>query len=303
MSEMYAAVVDWGTSSFRAWLLDADGAVRGKSSNQLGMAKLQQNEFGPHLEAALQEMEAPTDIPVLMCGMVGAAQGWHQAPYLEAPARLSEIPAQSVRVPDIDRDVRILPGICQKQAGRWDVMRGEETLLYGATFESKSPIIVCLPGTHSKWATISDGSVTSFSTAMTGELFSLLSEKSTLAAYTPARTDQCNWTSFDEAVEEAFMAPQSLLNKLFSIRSMPLLLKGDTAKRMPDRLSGLLIGQEIAGMNIDKQSSVTLLANGELAERYERAMRAFGIKPKIMDATLVAQKGLFHAATQIWSRD
>ena len=300
MSETFAAVVDWGTSSFRAWLMSTNGMVQGTFESPHGMAKLKPEEFGPHLENALSILKAEATTPVLMCGMVGAAQGWHQAPYLETPAHLAEIPQRAVRLPQLERDVRILPGICQKQPEKWDVMRGEETLLYGATLHSNQSSIVCLPGTHSKWAVISDRTVQSFSTAMTGELFSLLSEHSTLASYAHSKPADCRWAAFDAAVQEVRQAPQAILNKLFTIRSMPLLLKGDTAKSMPDRLSGLLIGLEIAGVNIENQAPVLLVANGGLADRYRRALQVFGIDATVSNSTDTAQQGLFHAAQEIW---
>lgn len=49
-------------------------------------------------------------------------------------------------------------------------MRGEETQLLGLITRHKlADATVCLPGTHSKWATVKDGAVAEFKTFMTGE--------------------------------------------------------------------------------------------------------------------------------------
>ena len=51
-------------------------------------------------------------------------------------------------------------------------MRGEETQIAG--FLALNPGwdgVICLPGTHSKWAHVSAGEVVSFQTFLTGESF------------------------------------------------------------------------------------------------------------------------------------
>lgn len=119
-------------------------------------------------------------MPVIACGMVGSRQGWFEAPYRTtpcapvAPGALTRVPTQDPRL-----DVRIAPGL--KQVSPADVMRGEETQIAGALallpdFDG----VLCLPGTHTKWAHVSAGEVVSFQTFMTGEMFALLSTQSVL---------------------------------------------------------------------------------------------------------------------------
>jgi 2-dehydro-3-deoxygalactonokinase len=64
--------------------------------------------------------------------MAGARQGWVEAGYVDTPARLASILEHAVPVPGQDRDIRILPGIAQRDPKAPDVMRGEETQLLGA---------------------------------------------------------------------------------------------------------------------------------------------------------------------------
>jgi 2-dehydro-3-deoxygalactonokinase len=54
-----------------------------------------------------------------------------------------------------------------------------------------------LPGTHSKWVEISGGSITGFRTAMTGELYALLHDHSTLL-----KTDRTGRDADSESVDD-----------------------------------------------------------------------------------------------------
>ena len=110
--------------------------------------------------------------------MVGARQGWIEAPYASVPCT----PATQTIAPEC-RDPRlemhILAGI--RQLHPPDVMRGEETQIAGVLLrEPGFEGVICLPGTHTKWAEVAGGIITSFQTFMTGELFGLLSTQSVL---------------------------------------------------------------------------------------------------------------------------
>ena len=128
------AAIDWGTSSFRAWLLDRVGAVLAESRGGEGMlaASATPGGFPAVLEKHLDTMGAARNLPVIICGMAGARQGWIEAPYVDVPATFGDVLAGAVRVPGIDRDVRIVPGLAQRLESTPDVMRGEETQLAGA---------------------------------------------------------------------------------------------------------------------------------------------------------------------------
>jgi 2-dehydro-3-deoxygalactonokinase len=176
--------VDWGTSNLRAWGIAANGAVLFEHDSPKGMGKLTREEFAP----ALLEVLGPAaearngELQVLICGMAGAKQGWLEAPYLEAPVDLRGLLADAVRpsMPKANIAPAILPGVCQK-AGDENVMRGEETQLLGlAALNPGFNGLVCMPGTHSKWALLSETRIEHFSTAMTGEMFEVLRTHSVL---------------------------------------------------------------------------------------------------------------------------
>lgn len=326
--------VDWGTTSLRLWAFDETGSVMAEARSADGMSRLKPDMFAPLLEKELAAMGVAHDVPVIACGMVGAAQGWVPAPYVDVCSQLDAIVDGAVKAPSA-RSVYILPGVAQRE-GAPDVIRGEETMLLGALESLPRKATVCLPGTHSKWVQVESGFITSFRTAMVGELYEMLSKHSTLSHYLDAGGTPSD-AAFDQAVREALGAPTRLLSALFSVRAMPLLRGDEQAKDMPDRLSGLLIGTEIASALLEANRSsvqtvvanpqahrldaptpatfvrlgsedpelsllgrpITVIASGALGERYARAFTVAGCAFQLFDAELAVQHGLLRAARSL----
>ena len=142
--------IDWGSSSLRAWRLDANGAIVDTRRADLGA--LGHGAATPALLAdALQGWD---DTELLLCGMVGARGGWSEAPYLPCPATpgalaqaLQEVPTQGTALQG--RRSRIVPGVRGGSQALPDVMRGEETQIVGLLSQCPGAAQVCLPGTHS----------------------------------------------------------------------------------------------------------------------------------------------------------
>lgn len=292
--------VDWGTSSFRGWLMTADGTPLGESRGPEGMLHCAEAGFAPVLSAHLAKLGAPAALPVLICGMAGARQGWVEAPYLTTPTRLDALHDGAIRV-ETPGDVRILPGIAQARADQPDVMRGEETQLLGVT-EADFTGLVCIPGTHSKWVRIEAGRVVEFSTYLTGELFAVISQHSILA-YAVDKTGvlPTHGPAFQSGLAAARTAPASLTTSLFGLRAAQLLgfeQRTDGAAR----LSGLLIGNEIAdaARRFGTQQPLRLIAAGSLGGLYEAALAVFGFNTVVVDAEQAARQGLAKAAINIW---
>ena len=300
MDKPECVVVDWGTSSFRLWVLDDKGDILKETSKKAGMSTLEPHQFAPTLDEQLDIFKVDISVPVVICGMAGAVHGWIEAPYIDLPASLMMLPQRAISAPGSARKVFILPGLAQRKFDRPNVMRGEETLLLGALLDQNTSGIICMPGTHSKWVTLEKDKITSFETAMTGEVFSLLSEKSTLSpfAFRPGMGIKCNQT-FEESVREGLNFPQRTLQSIFSVRSKPLLMGKEYAIDMPERLSGLLIGLEISGAMIDKRKAVTLISSGPLTDVYNKALSISGHSIVNLDAEKMSRIGLFHCAKEI----
>ncbi len=236
--------VDWGTTNLRVWAMGPGGVLASATSDD-GMGKLDRDRFEPALLGLIAPWLAEGKrTEVVACGMVGSRQGWHEAPYRTVPCAPLE-PSSLVSVPTRDArlSVRLVPGL--KQTSPADVMRGEETQVAGVLALSPGyDGIICLPGTHSKWAHVSAGEVVSFQTFMTGEMFALLSQASVLRHGMAG--DGWDADAFADGLSDALSRPERIGAKLFGIRAEGLIsgLSPDAARA---RLSGLLIGDRTGG--------------------------------------------------------
>jgi len=295
------AAVDWGTSSLRVWLLDSGGAVLAERRSGEGMQTARETGFAPVLERMLSELAAPDALPAIVCGMAGARQGWVEAPYADVPSPLDDIFARAITVPGIARQVRIVPGLAQRLAGPPDVMRGEETQIAGAVGGlGKGRHVLCMPGTHSKWAEIADGSVTRFTSWMTGEVFGVFAAHSILVHSVGAEAGNVDPASpaFGEGVATGLAEPDRVTSLIFGIRAASL-LEGLGHRDAAARLSGLLIGAEIAAAGaryLENGAPVVLVASGGLKTAYGKALAQAGLSVRAVDADEAVRAGLVHAA-------
>ena len=302
MSKAGYVAVDWGTSSFRLWLVDRAGAVLDERRSAEGMMVASKLGFATVLQSHLDAVGAGNDLPVVICGMAGARQGWVEAGYIDTPAHLASILAGAVVVPGLSRDVRILPGIAQRDRNAPDVMRGEETQLLGALgMDAADDAVVCIPGTHSKWAMVKDGTVERFATFMTGELFGVISRETILSHAVANAEEAEDISAFKSAVVAAFDAPALAANLLFRVRSSQLLYGGSAAAAR-ERISGTLIGLELAaGLGKDQpKSGITLVASGRLQKLYRLAFDTLSVPVRSIDAEEAVRRGLSMAAGTIW---
>ncbi len=287
--------VDWGTSQLRLWMMQADGTVLDSRTSDKGMGQLTPTQFEPALTELLGDLPTDRRIPVICCGMVGAKQGWTEAPYVEVPCKAPG-PAEAVRLKTARFDVFILPGV--KQSRQPDVMRGEETQIAGfLAVEPEFDGILCLPGTHTKWAHISAQEIVSFRTFMTGELFDLVSKQSVLRHTVQA--DGWDQSTFEEAVSDAMARPADISAKLFALRAESLLqsLPAHIAK---SRLSGFLIGLELAAARpYWLGQEVVLIGNAAFSNAYKSALDAQFVQTRLADAQTITLQGLQAAYTAL----
>ncbi len=269
--------VDWGTSSLRCWAMQKNVPTEFAESNK-GMSKLKPDEFEPALLELIDKwLPANQKTSMIACGMVGAKQGWIEAPYMSVPCYPPSIES-SVVAPTKDARIKlsILPGLCQ--ASPADVMRGEETLIAGLLVDNaKFSGTVCLPGTHCKWVNIVEGKIQQFTTVITGELFELLSTQSVLrfnVGVTPTADTQHPFNQvFLSTVNEFASAPFNLSSALFSIRAMGL-LENTPSIESTARLSGLLIAADVNSMrHLWQNTTCIIVGKPALADLYQLAIQ------------------------------
>lgn len=296
VNEARLLALDWGSTRLRAFLLDADGSVRAQRQSDEGASTLSgEAAFEQALEHIAGDWrQANPALPVLACGMVGSQHGWREAPYAPCPADAAALTAQALR---LDNGVHILPGLLHD--GRQpDVMRGEETQIVGALArhpELAAQSCLVLPGTHAKWARVQDGRVTGFATHMTGELYALLRQHSVLARLMPADGSTPFSVAGFAAGVDAVRQDGALSHQLFAVRTLGL-FKRVPPEQLPDYLSGLLIGHEIAHeLQASTPATLALIGEPALCQRYALALSRFGVAaPLQLDNT--APAGLWRLA-------
>jgi 2-dehydro-3-deoxygalactonokinase len=277
--------LDWGTSNLRASLLDSTGHTMETRSAPGGVMAVQNRQFHGALFALCGDWIAQFPCPLVASGMVGSRQGWAEAPYLDCPATLKQA-AQSltpvalgaIGSTAVQRTLHIAPGLrCTESNGQVDVMRGEETQIWGAAI---APGGLCvLPGTHSKWAGVGDGGhITRFQTYMTGELFGLLTQHSILGRL--MEFGETNKDTFLSGLRVGMVSYTQASHAIFSARTAGLM--GSIAPQgLPDYLSGLLIGIELgSALSVEAphaKPEVTLIGDEALCWRYELAFEQAGM--------------------------
>jgi len=293
--------IDWGTTSARAYRLDARGRILDEQSAPLGVQKVEPGEF-PRALTALLGADVPERVPMIACGMIGSRQGWIEAPYRDCPADFDGFAAALTPVPGTR--LWIVPGlVCRDADGVPDVMRGEETQILGAlddeTWAQVAPRVVVLPGTHSKWALVSGRTIQAFATFMTGELYAVLCEHSILGRLATAG-GRGDGAALERGARLSLRDAAALPHDLFSART--LALAGALApEAVADYLSGLLLGAEVAAGRrwLERHAvmggSVILVGEAVLCERYRRALALAGIEAA-MGAPDAAATGLWRIA-------
>jgi 2-dehydro-3-deoxygalactonokinase len=287
---------DWGTTNLRAWTLDAQGSVVESRDFALGVSKLAAGEAAARFASEVRPAFSAQTLPAILCGMIGSNLGWKTAPYLDCPAGLPDLAGELVAVGDAGDWVRIVPGVRgDGLGGAGDVMRGEETQLFGWLAQNperrRGRQVVCHPGTHAKWMLVEDGRLTRFLTAMTGELFAVLSRHSVLMSDAPAD----DAAAFAEGLAAAGEG-DGLAARLFTARAR-VVGRGQPAESTPSYLSGLLIGAEVASLprllGLTAGEPVALLGDAALCRRYSQALGARGLTHEVFDGEASAVAGLF----------
>ena len=276
MSAAQLLAIDWGTSNLRASLLGADAEVLESRAAAGGVMAVADGRFAEALNALCGDWIEAHACPAIASGLVGSRQGWREAPYVECPASLAQVAAQLTRIELTPRvALHIVPGLrCTGADGFEDVMRGEETQLWGAALAPGSCCV--LPGTHSKWAWVGDaGEVTRFQTFMTGELYGLLTQHGILGRLMKFGHERP--ADFERGVQRGLTEHASATHAIFAARTAGLLGRIEP-EGLADFLSGMLVGIEIgAAVRNGRPARVTLLGDEALCRRYETGLALAGI--------------------------
>lgn len=286
-------LADWGTTSRRAWLVDARGKVVASAEDRRGMTTIEPGGWEAAFDDLKRSLGDAEPRLSLLAGMVGSRSGWREAHYLACPVALHDLADELCWIEP--GAIAIVPGICILRDGFADVMRGEETQVLGAVAAGLVPpdCFVCLPGTHTKWVTVRDGRITQFLTVMTGELFALLQASSTLAAQASGVVEAGE--DFDAGTDRG-LESGSPTAEIFAVRAHALLDSGRIGNGAA-YLSGLLIGADLrAGLAMTEYRTVEIIGRSDLAALYSHALARAGRKARIVEGGMAAVAGLKHLA-------
>lgn len=286
--------IDWGTSSFRAFLIDGAGAVLERIASADGISAVPPGGF----EATFARLLGPwlaayPDLPILASGMVGSRQGWREVPYAPCPVSPAILAAALVPLETTaGRRVHLVPGLlCRDGDGLPDVLRGEEVQILGALERDPTTRYLCLPGTHSKWVRLRAGLVEGFATFMTGELFAVAKTHSILGRMVQGEVEDA--AAFDRGARLGLLAESGrggTLRRLFFART--LALAGELAPgAVASFLSGLLIGCEVreARARAEPDAPVLLVGEPGLCRRWARVLELAEMPHAIAPGELAAR--------------
>ena len=292
--------IDWGSSSFRAYLMAPNGEILDEVASGDGIGSVAAGAYPATLKRMIGRwIEAHPSLPVVASGMVGSRHGWREAAYVKCPAGPREVATQLTPVEADGRRVHLAAGLSYvDEAAQPDVMRGEETEIFGVA-DSGARLIV-LPGSHSKWAKVNGDRVVAFKTFVTGELFAALRDNTVAGALARAAPAKSPGEAFALGVRRGAAAvacegKSGVIGLLFGARSLPL-TGGLAEDDAGEYLSGLLIGAEIGEARRFFPGEEPHVAGAEaLVARYLAAFDALGVSARAAPRRAAA-RGLFRIA-------
>ena len=287
MADRFIAL-DWGTTSFRAYLADASGAVWDTVSAPEGILAVADGRFEKALEKHIGVWD--TSLPVMAAGMITSRQGWIELPYLPCPASAADLAgALHHHQTASGRRIAFATGLSHRGAdGMPEVMRSEEVQVFGSLDLGVSHFVT--PGTHSKWITTEGERLTHYATYVTGEVFAALKNHTILGRLMKDGPDDDE--AFARGVTAAFADPAGFLHRIFAARSLGLF--GEIApESIASFLSGQVIGTEVAHAIRDnpKDAAYAVLASPGIGGRYVKAIEMAGLNVRYGDPHAIV-KGL-----------
>lgn len=280
----YYIAIDWGTSRLKAYLCCLSPNENVEIIDEVQAAGVQKNHkdfANTFREVTSSWREHHGLLPVFMGGQIGSSIGWKQSPYVPCPVAPADIVTAQIEFECEGQVINIIPGLsCQHANGNFDVMRSEEIQVLGwlqaSAAHRNGTYLICLPGTHTKWIIVTDGIIKMFKTAMTGELYDLLTHSSILIQ---APSAEFSPSAFDLGSKFTLASSSgSLIHGLFSVRTKQLF-----AELAPHEansyLSGLLIGSDVrAAMHakewdINDVDEVIIIGESHISDLFERVIR------------------------------
>ena len=293
-SDWPIAVFDWGTTNLRAHAVDQGGNILASITSPSGVKFIEPGACPARFDSIMAQLRDSHGCQrAYLVGMIGSAMGWHEVPMQPGPMNAQELAQHLYSVQDAP--AVIVPGVSAPSIAELpEMMRGEETQIFGASrILERNTFHLCLPGTHSKWVYVKDGAITNTTTAMTGELFELLSNASVLKQQVATEHPAIDLQAFEEGVAVAKTGLGAQLLS-FSTRPRSLVAGKPEGNNAASYLSGILIGSEINAMSNALDSTVSeiaLIAEDSISQLYALAFEKHGINVRRVDGAQAVAMG------------
>ena len=286
---------DWGTSSCRLYLCEGETIIDSATTSGIKFVDSPEVTFN---ETIKPWVEKYGKLNAVLCGMVGSNIGWQDAGYMDCPVALEDFSGHLISLSTETCNIKIVPGV-KTQTGLAktpDVMRGEETQILGWASSHNSDGLLCLPGTHTKWAHIEDRKIQNFMTSVNGELFDVILNHSVLVGGSnlpPA----CIGDEYRNGIETA-SSGIPLTQQLMSVRSHQIMGTYDVIQAK-SYLLGLLIGTDVAGsLQHSNGVPISVIGGSAPASFYAEAIRMLGGTANIYGGQEASLTGLRHIIEQ-----
>jgi 2-dehydro-3-deoxygalactonokinase len=294
---------DWGSTSFRLRIVEM-GTRRIIAEQQTvdgikTFAALPPANRSTAMASLLAERlalwpDADPKLAIAISGMASSNVGWEELPYVSAPFPLdgSRCGLKWIAFPDRQgsrRKALLISGVRTTD----DIMRGEECVLVGAhtlrgsVTQLEGPTLALLAGTHPKHAVISDSSLISFRTHLTGELFDALASTTLLSASID-RSTAGNTPDIDQfRAGVAMTRERGFSGSLFQVRARGI-LHSSPKPANTWFLSGLLVGAELERLATNPTPGRLLLIGDPLRiTLYRQALRELAVNHDPADSAAV----------------
>lgn len=276
--------IDGGTTNTRVSLAE-NGCIKDTVKIHLGAkAGIDNNAaLGEHIKKAIDELSENTERidAILASGMITSEFGLCNVPHIKAPAGIKELHDNICKksLPDISSvPFYFIPGvkILEDELSKTDMMRGEETELFGLCREVKTECLYILPGSHSKIIKTDEcGRIKDFATLLTGEMIAALSGGTILKS-----SVNLDKTDIDEQYLSkgfSFCDKHGLNEALFKVRILDNIYKADENQRYSFFL-GAVLHDEIKEIIKCTEKDVIIGGKNQIKNAMQRLLVNFSDK-------------------------
>lgn len=214
-------------------------------------------------EILVRNKKNPKDIScIIACGMITSEFGIINLAHVNSPCGIYELSQNLYKeiIPEISQIPFVfIRGVKYLSDNSIDMMRGEETEIYGISEQPHENSLYVLPGSHSKLIYIDEENrISNFSTELTGELISAVANHTILSDIIDLNQNEIN----PEYLQKGYLfAKEHGINAaLFKVRSLKLFLNCNSCE-LYNYFIGAVLAPEIN--NIIKSSVDKIIVGGK----------------------------------------